>query len=685
MLIEKDVAGGDTPAPLRESRTVITPCVHPAGAALRFLAIAMGSLTLAACGGGGGDSGGGSNQPPSASFTATPTTGQAPLTVSLDASASRDPDGSIASYNWIFGDNSTGSGGPTATHIFQSAGTYTITLNVQDNRGAVGSTTRQVTVSAGPAPANVVVSGRITYDRVPFSLTFGSGLDYARTEQKPARGVVVEIVRSNGSVANSVTTDESGNYSTSAPANTDVLVRAKAQWSTEGNLITVRNNTNSNAVYGVEGSTFNTQAVNHTRNLHAPSGWASFGGTSYVSARLAAPFAVLDTISRAIQFLADAQVLDLSTGEVNLNVYWSTQNRPSDTFDAAAGNIVTTTYRPADSSGGPAGIYVLGVENNDTDEYDQHIVAHEVMHYWEDKYARSDTPGGSHSIGEKLDLRLAFGEGFANAFAGMVLDDPEYRDSFGRSQGEDGGFSLDSNNFRGIAGWEPGWFDEGSVLSIAWDLFDAAGVEANDNVSIHPSVLLSVISGDVATGPALTSLFPFISALKKQTALTEPAVAAVNQIVAAQNIVATTMTPFAETETNDGGNRDGLPLYTPITVNGPAVFVCSNTDSGSVNKLANTRFLRFTMPAAAAVDILVSVAAVPVGEPKPDPDLFLYRAGFFDSSKSESGAVAPFTERYQKSIPAGEYVLEVYDYGNISTEADVTRRSRTCMTVTVKS
>jgi hypothetical protein len=30
-------------------------------------------------------------------------------------------------------------------------------------------------------------------------------------------------------------------------------------------------------------------------------------------------------------------------------------------------------------------------------------------------------------------------------------------------------------------------------------------------------------------------------------------------------------------------------------------------------------------------------------------------------------------------------VLEVYDYGNISTEADVTRRSRTCMTVTVKS
>ncbi|MCB4791770.1 MAG: PKD domain-containing protein, partial [Elusimicrobia bacterium] len=35
-----------------------------------------------------------------ASFTAAPTTGQAPLTVSFNASASSDPDGSITSYSW---------------------------------------------------------------------------------------------------------------------------------------------------------------------------------------------------------------------------------------------------------------------------------------------------------------------------------------------------------------------------------------------------------------------------------------------------------------------------------------------------------------------------------------------------------------------------------------------------------
>ncbi|WP_431220367.1 PKD domain-containing protein [Leifsonia xyli] len=87
--------------------------------------------------------GGGTNQPPTASFTA----GVNGLAVAVDGSASSDPDGSIVSYAWTFGDGGTASG-VTAGHTYAAAGTYTITLTVKDNAGATASTSRQVTVSA---------------------------------------------------------------------------------------------------------------------------------------------------------------------------------------------------------------------------------------------------------------------------------------------------------------------------------------------------------------------------------------------------------------------------------------------------------------------------------------------------------------------------------------------------------
>ena len=83
------------------------------------------------------------NQPPTASFTVTPSD----LTAAVDASASTDPDGSIASYAWTFGDGSTGTG-VTAQHAYAAAGTYTVTLTVTDNSGATGTISHPVTVTA---------------------------------------------------------------------------------------------------------------------------------------------------------------------------------------------------------------------------------------------------------------------------------------------------------------------------------------------------------------------------------------------------------------------------------------------------------------------------------------------------------------------------------------------------------
>lgn len=87
------------------------------------------------------------NAPPTAAFTSTKTD----LKVNVDATASSDPDGSIATYSWRFGDGGTGQG-VTATHTYGVAGTYAVELTVTDNGGATDVMTSDVTVVTPNVP-----------------------------------------------------------------------------------------------------------------------------------------------------------------------------------------------------------------------------------------------------------------------------------------------------------------------------------------------------------------------------------------------------------------------------------------------------------------------------------------------------------------------------------------------------
>ena len=73
------------------------------------------------------------------------------LAVSVDASASTDPDGTITGYAWDFGDGGSGTG-VTASHSYAAAGSYTITLTVTDDAGATASSSGSVTVAEGNVP-----------------------------------------------------------------------------------------------------------------------------------------------------------------------------------------------------------------------------------------------------------------------------------------------------------------------------------------------------------------------------------------------------------------------------------------------------------------------------------------------------------------------------------------------------
>ena len=134
------------------------------------------------------------NRAPIASASASPDAGVMPLSVTLSGAASYDPDGSITSYAWDFGDGSTGSG-ETASHLYNATGTFLARLTVTDNEGVSSSTVVPIVVSADPGyPAAHVL--RIDMSLIPSGqLTRGQARVYVvDAAGSPRAGVTVKGV-----------------------------------------------------------------------------------------------------------------------------------------------------------------------------------------------------------------------------------------------------------------------------------------------------------------------------------------------------------------------------------------------------------------------------------------------------------------------------------------------------------
>ena len=122
---------------------------------LQAISLGLMNLTfsslLIACGGGGGGAGGSTpapaatpaNQPPVA---VAKVSGEAVLNANttFDTTGTTDPDGSLASRSWAYGDGQTGT---ADSHTYTSAGTFTAAYTVTDNAGASKTASVSVTVA----------------------------------------------------------------------------------------------------------------------------------------------------------------------------------------------------------------------------------------------------------------------------------------------------------------------------------------------------------------------------------------------------------------------------------------------------------------------------------------------------------------------------------------------------------
>lgn len=116
--------------------------------------------------------GGGGSTGPTAD-TGGPYSGNVNSPITFNASASRDPNNLPLTYSWDFGDGSTSSG-VTTTHQYQTAGTFTVTLTVNNGQQTASATTNAtITDTGGGLTANAggPYSGTVNQD-----ITFnGSG------------------------------------------------------------------------------------------------------------------------------------------------------------------------------------------------------------------------------------------------------------------------------------------------------------------------------------------------------------------------------------------------------------------------------------------------------------------------------------------------------------------------------
>lgn len=459
-----------------------------------------------------------------------------------------------------------------------------------------------------PTPVSSIsrLSGKVTYDSVPATQ---DGLDYAAVKKLPVRGAIVQAFDTTGAVLASTSTDGDGAYQLELKTGAKVRVRVQARllkdrvWD-----VAVRDNTasafaqkfDSSPIYALTSSTQNIDGRDDILNLHAASGWRD---GKYADARSAAPFSILDQAYTAMQRFR-MEIPDLQFPP--LNIYWSKNNKPSEGGDISRGDIETSHWNPEHE-----GLFILGKENVDTDEFDTAIIVHEWGHYFESKLSRSDSIGGGHGFSEDspdlLDMRVAWGEGWGNGLAGVVRRDPTYIDTLGAAQKSLGVVMNVAQLPKSID--DRSWYSESSLQYFIYQMAQTPGGWA---------ATVRTMLNEQRVTPAYTSIFTFAAGLKNH--LPDSSFAAVNSLLDSINTPRLeAIDSWANSASYQTPTRNGQqPVY--ISLNANPVEVCASNSYSSPNdsnKLDQYRFLRLVIAETGKYRIDMQPSGVPLPGSEP--------------------------------------------------------------------
>jgi len=464
-----------------------------------------------------------------------------------------------------------------------------------------------------------IISGAAFYQKIDVT---DAGLDLTHPMMTPIRSARVEVFsRSSQSIVAVSETDSRGRFSVPVPFDANLTVRVLSRL--RSNDIRVADNTNQGQVYvisaDIDGRVARSDVVLADNT------------------RMSGAFNILEMIKRSNDLLETA---DPNLVPPSLAIFWSSRNAKGAGIINIGQGLIGTTYFNVSTNTA----YVLGDRSDDSDEYDDAVIIHEYAHLLASKFSRDDSPGGSHSLGDMLDPRVSWSEGWANFFASAVRNDAIWRDSRGPNGATLLRYDLEDNVPAGDS--HPGYWSEASVDTILWDLYD-------DHADTADDVQFPFAQIWAAFTDLRTDRFVYLPYFLEHFIARAPASAdAVRQMVQSRSI---------EFQPNVRPSVT-YPFPSPMSVGASVTGTVDSLSTRRNNLVTSSHFYSFTTNGGAAT-IRLDITGLGPGENgnANDLDLFLMDASGRMIDRSDSGLNGQ-SERIATKLDAGTYVVEIRSF-----------------------